>query len=921
MVPGNMWSAVYDGSNMNLAYNGTTLGAGHGKNGSIAAGAGIDAPLGISRIHLLMGTGPLTGQWMRSGFRVWPVLTAWLTTEYNNQLNPGGFYTISAIEISNDDPCDAISIIPTECYSTQVFTLYGATGSGVPNPGCGTYAGGDVWFQVTVPANGKIAVEIDTDAPDSDIVDGWARRPEHAIYDGTCGALNLITCNSNSSYLLPGRGSRSVLDGLVPGSTLFIRVWENSNNDREAFRIGVFSDNTPPDIPDCPADISQSNDGGVCSADVTWTAPTATDNCTAVEDLVWGNSHDSGDTFPVGTTTVTYYVVDLAGDTAFCTFDVTVTDNENPTITCPGDVGVNNDAGNCSAVVAIAAPTTGDNCGVTLQTWSMAGATGLSSPGTGINDISGQTFNVGVTTVTYYIEDAAGNSAQCTFDVTVTDNENPTITCPGDVGVNNDAGNCSAVVAIAAPTTGDNCGVTLQTWSMDGATGLSSPGTGINDISGTTFNVGVTTVTYRVEDAAGNFAQCSFDVEVTDNQDPTISCPADVGVNNDLDQCDAVVNGLAPTATGDNCGVTLQTWTMVGATVGSSAATGINDISGTTFNVGVTNVTYDIEDAAGNTGQCGFTVTVVDNQAPTISCPGDVGVNNDLDQCDAVVNGLAPTATGDNCGVTLQTWSMVGATVGSSAATGINDISGTTFNVGVTTVTYRVEDAAGNFAECSFDVEVTDDQDPTISCPADVSVSNDLDQCDAVVNGLAPTATGDNCGVTLQTWSMVGATVGSSAATGINDISGTTFNVGVTTVTYRVEDAAGNFAECSFDVEVTDDQDPTISCPGDVSVNNDLDQCDAVVNGLAPTATGDNCGVTLQTWSMVGATVGSSAATGINDISGTTFNVGATTVTYRVEDAAGNFAECSFDVEVTDDQDPTISCPADVSVNNDLDQC
>ena len=102
---------------------------------------------------------------------------------------------------------------------------------------------------------------------------------------------------------------------------------------------------------------------------------------------------------------------------------------KNPTITCPGNVSVNNDAGNCSAVVAIAAPTTADNCAVTLQTWSMAGATGLSSPGTGINDVSGQTFNVGVTTVTYYIEDAAGNSAQCNFTVTVVDNEDPTFTC------------------------------------------------------------------------------------------------------------------------------------------------------------------------------------------------------------------------------------------------------------------------------------------------------------------------------------------------------------------------------------------------------------------------------------------------------------------------------------------------------------
>ena len=63
--------------------------------------------------------------------------------------------------------------------------------------------------------------------------------------------------------------------------------------------------------------------------------------------------------------------------------------------------------------------------------------------------------------MTYYIEDAAGNSAQCNFTVTVVDNEDPTITCPGNVSVNNDAGNCSAVVAIAAPTTADNCAVTL----------------------------------------------------------------------------------------------------------------------------------------------------------------------------------------------------------------------------------------------------------------------------------------------------------------------------------------------------------------------------------------------------------------------------------------------------------------------------
>ena len=157
---------------------------------------------------------------------------------------------------------------------------------------------------------------------------------------------------------------------------------------------------------------------------------------------------------------------------------------------------------------------------------------------------------------------------------------------------------------------------------------------------------------------------------------------------------------------------------------------------------------------------------------------------------------------------------MVGATVGNSPAVGINDISGTTFNVGVTTVTYTVEDAAGNTATCNFTVTVTDDENPTITCPANVSQTADPGVCNAVVNGLAPTATNDNCGIILQTWTLAGATVGASAGVGINDASGQTFNVGVTTVTYTVEDAAGNSATCNFTVTVTDDENPTITCPG-----------------------------------------------------------------------------------------------------------
>ena len=57
----------------------------------------------------------------------------------------------------------------------------------------------------------------------------------------------------------------------------------------------------------------------------------------------------------------------------------------------------------------------------------------------GINVLGTQTFNVGVTTVTYTVKDAAGNSATCSFTVTITDNEGNSIPA-GVVGSDYESG-------------------------------------------------------------------------------------------------------------------------------------------------------------------------------------------------------------------------------------------------------------------------------------------------------------------------------------------------------------------------------------------------------------------------------------------------------------------------------------------------
>ncbi|MGA9770894.1 MAG: HYR domain-containing protein [Blastocatellia bacterium] len=87
-----------------------------------------------------------------------------------------------------------------------------------------------------------------------------------------------------------------------------------------------------------------------------------------------------------------------------CTFTITVNDTQPPVITCPANV---------TAVT----PTVGDPCTVVNFTTTASD----NCPGVTVvcNPPSGSCFPVGVTTVTCTATDAAGNTATCTFTVSV----------------------------------------------------------------------------------------------------------------------------------------------------------------------------------------------------------------------------------------------------------------------------------------------------------------------------------------------------------------------------------------------------------------------------------------------------------------------------------------------------------------------
>src|SRR5947199_1143104 len=95
------------------------------------------------------------------------------------------------------------------------------------------------------------------------------------------------------------------------------------------------SDDDVPVISRCPANIAQGTDSALCGAVVTWTAPTALDNCAGAVAVTC--DHNSGATFPVGTTTATCTATKGANSPT-CTFTVTVSDDDAPVISgCPAN--------------------------------------------------------------------------------------------------------------------------------------------------------------------------------------------------------------------------------------------------------------------------------------------------------------------------------------------------------------------------------------------------------------------------------------------------------------------------------------------------------------------------------------------------------------------------------------------------------
>jgi hypothetical protein len=135
----------------------------------------------------------------------------------------------------NDDCANAAVLTPTTTFELlTVGTNLGATDSSSETAtACNGYQGGDIWYTVVVPSSGNLTIETGPASDSSPSFDTVV-----SAYSGTCGSLTEITCDDDSA----GSGySFLTISGQVPGSAVYLRVYEYNNDNTEGtFGISAF---------------------------------------------------------------------------------------------------------------------------------------------------------------------------------------------------------------------------------------------------------------------------------------------------------------------------------------------------------------------------------------------------------------------------------------------------------------------------------------------------------------------------------------------------------------------------------------------------------------------------------------------------------------------------------------------------------
>ena len=669
----------------------------------------------------------------------------------------------------------------------------------------------------------------------------------NAVQSGAwCSGTAGSGCSAVPSAFAGATNTFTKVNALIPGSVIlrFLPYFDANNNnilDAEDCQgdWAVFTVNfeTQAPVVTCPANISVTALPTECTALVNYATPTTSDlPCTGPVTLVQTAGLPSGSAFPVGLTTNVFLATDASGNTATCSFTVTVRDYVTPPLACkPVQISLDEDCEGTLTPTTVLAGWEGPGGAILLgcedlYSINVTGANGENLGNTVGQSQLGKTLQYTITNV---------NGFTCWGDVKVEDKIAPTIICR-DISVS-----CLADLSkVAGPVVSDNC---------------TAKAVLVNEVhaalSCDALYIGTVTRTYIAEDNAGN---------------KSLPCTQTIYLLR------SSVTGITPPPTSYTlrCSDVYKRDTK-GFNYPHPDTTGVPSLGGTKLyplsqlNMVYCNSTIDYTDQlVVNTKcktrilrtwsitewWCSTAVTkfvsmqlidIIDDVAPVIPQQANSTVTTQTRSCSAAVT-LPKLSITDNCNVVYRVYINA---VSEGLPTGYINTNGGKMDLGVGThtVTYTAIDDCGNTRSMSYRITVQDETDPVAICDQFATVSIKTNGYTEVTASAIDDGSFDECGaVTLKVRRMEDPCSFGHDTAWYDKVGFCCLDANTTRmVQLLVTDKGGNTNICMVSVNVQEKVTPTITCPADRTVEDCLFTFDPSLTGanaaFGAATINDNC--------------------------------------------------------------------------------
>ena len=759
---------------------------------------------------------------------------------------------------SNDGGADGIAFGLQQSSST-VGVAGNGMGLGTINPSIGVYFDTYQNSNLNDPAGDHISIQKNGDVTHyssnelagpmtvSNIEDNSFKRFK-IEWNSTTQVFKVYLINMITPIL---SHTGDIVNNIFSGDPLV--YWGFTGATGSLFNQQKFCTNTDlesPEFSSCPTDVTITLDGNNCSSIYNFTAPTAIDNCGSIN-TVQTSGLTSGSMFPIGVTTNTWVSTDLAGNSATCSFDVTVSgadiDGDNIIDLCDID---------------------DDNDGILDIDEGFALLSALDSDGDGIPDyLDLDSDNDGI----FDIIEGGDGAADINNDGRIDINDS------GFIDSDNNGMDDNAELTSELDIDGDNTKDFLDLDSdNDGCKDVTEAGYTDNNSDGIlgpinpTFDgngkvtSGIDGYTSPLDTDANNIYDFT---EIGPNQVSSETATACISyfwngvtyntsgtytfTTNNIIGCDSIVTlnlTINSPVVGDTNALLCDSLLWYGIWYNSTGA-----------------YTHTLTAENGCDSVVTLNLDVNDYIDPSIICP-----NNQIDfynsSCGFSLLDYTLLATiADNCNYPLSITQL--PSTGSSINTN-------------TAIALTVTDHYNNSSTCSFNLSLIDSISPSIISLSD-TVNYYTNNCDYTIPDYASLLnTTDNCGQTPT------VTQSPSVGTLVNSD---------TVISLLATDDSGNSSSCYFNLTLIDTIKPTINCLGD-TLDYFNENCLFVLGDYSNIVTiNDNCDNNPS--------VVQTPSPGI-------FLISDTLLTLTVTDFSNNSSSCSFNINLFDSIKPLLTCPS-----------